>query len=204
MTTVSGATAWVANAGGPPSGTAGGDLAGTYPNPTVKPSATNYQVLTTVAGASAWANAGVLQTVSFESGVMQSGTGLIPFDDTIPQITEGNEYMTLAITPKSATSKLVISVTVLIGSTVANNMGVALFQDATANALAAAHHSLNTANLNAMVSFRHMMTSGTTSATTFRVRIGGAVAGTTYLNGNNGVRIYGGVAASSIVIQEVT
>ena len=49
-----------------------------------------------------------------------------------------------------------------------------------------------------------MMTSGTTSATTFRVRIGCAVAGTTYLNGNNGVRIYGGVAASSIVIQEVT
>jgi hypothetical protein len=53
------------------------------------------------------------------------------------------------------------------------------------------------------MSFKHTMTSGTTSPTTFRFRAGGNVAGTTTFNGNAGARIFGGVMASSIVIQEV-
>ena len=48
---------------------------------------------------------GLLQTVSYQTGAVATGTTIIPFDDTIPQITEGNEFMTLAITPRSATSQ---------------------------------------------------------------------------------------------------
>jgi hypothetical protein len=142
----------------------------------------------------------VRQTVSFQTGAAATGTTLIPFDNTIPQITEGDQYMTLAITPRSATSRLVIHVTWIGKSSVINDMGVALFQDVTVNALAAGHASvaINTATVN--ISFTHVMTSGTTSATTFRVRAGGALAGTTSFNGGS---VYGGVMASSIVIQEV-
>jgi hypothetical protein len=47
------------------------------------------------------------------------------------------------------------------------------------------------------------MTSGTTSATTFKVRAGANAAGTTTFNGTAGARLFGGVMASSMVIREV-
>lgn len=148
----------------------------------------------------------VLQIVNYQTGAVATGTTTIPYDDTIPQNTEGNEYMSLAITPKSATSKLVIQV-VFNGtiSTVAGaNLCLALFQDSTANALAAAQIVSISAQGNINGSFIHSMTSGTTSSTTFKVRAGGsAVAGTTTFNGQGGSRLYGGVLASSITITEV-
>lgn len=144
-----------------------------------------------------------IQMVFVETGAVATGTTVIPADDTIPQITEGNEYMTLAITPKSATSKLVIEVVVYGSISIVGDITVALFQDATANALAAVGVFNNTASGRNLVSFRHTMTSGTTSATTFRVRAGPSGAGTTTFNGAVGARIYGGVAASSIVIREM-
>jgi hypothetical protein len=79
---------------------------------------------------------------------------------------------------------------------------VALFQDATANALAAIGHAPPAANYAQALHLTHMMTSGTTSSTTFRVRVGGNVANTTTFNGAGGGRTYGGVMASSIVITE--
>jgi len=145
---------------------------------------------------------GVYQTVSVQTGAVATGTTLIPQDDTIPQIGEGNEFMTLAVTPKSATSKLVVDVTWIGSSTAINNLTVALFQDSTANALALGVATM-AAGYSTTVSFRHIMTSGTTSATTFRVRAGGNAASTLTMNGVTSARMYGGVMASSIVIQEV-
>jgi len=145
----------------------------------------------------------VVQTVSTQTGAMSTGTTVMPYDDTIPQISEGNEYMTLAITPRSATSKLIIEVMWNGGASSTNpQLTVALFQDSTANALAAVSPTCGTGFILA-VSLKHTMTSGTTSATTFRVRAGASAAATTTFNGGGGVRAMGGVMASSIVIQEV-
>src|SRR5215475_8044537 len=145
----------------------------------------------------------VLQVVSFETGAVATGTTIIPFDDTIPQITEGNEYMTCSITPKSATSRLIVDVTWNgTNSSATATMTVALFQDSNANAIAAAPYAYPGASYAFGVRFMHTMTSGTTSTTTFRVRAGSATAGTTTFNGAAGARIYGGVMASSIVITE--
>jgi hypothetical protein len=145
----------------------------------------------------------LLQTVSFETGAVATGTTVIPGDDTIPQITEGDQYMTLAITPRSATSKLLIDVTMLLSFSVAGSgINGALFQDSTANALAASTNFSTTANGAMQFRIHHGMTSGTTSATTFRVRAGGGVAGTTTFNGTGGGRYFGGAMASSIVIRE--
>jgi hypothetical protein len=147
----------------------------------------------------------VIQTVNFETGAVATGTTIMPVDDTIPQITEGDQYMTLAITPKSATSKLIIAVSWMgtINNSGASAITAALFQDATVNALAVGWFGTSTAGLAASINFTHNMISGTTSATTFRVRVGSAIAGSTTMNGSNGARLMGGVMASSIIIQEV-
>ena len=145
----------------------------------------------------------LVQIVNTQTGAVATGTTVIPFDDTIPQNTEGDEYMTLAITPKSASNILYIDVTVQIAYSVAAWLAVALFQDSTANALAAIVGYQTTAGGALTQTFRHKMTAGTTSATTFKVRAGGQVAGTTTFNGQNTGRIYGGVMASSITITEV-
>ena len=145
----------------------------------------------------------VLQVVNYQTGAVATGTTQIPFDDTIPQITEGNEYITLAVTPKSATSKLRIDVVFCSSVNALASGGVALFQDSTANALAAVYYTWAGTNYNAPICLTHYMTSGTTSSTTFRVRAGTNGANTLTLNGSASARIFGGVMASYITITEV-
>ena len=143
----------------------------------------------------------VLQVVNFQTGAVATGTTVIPLDDTIPQITEGDEYMTLGITPTSLSSRLLIEVVVNMAPSTASNAIIALFQDATASALAAVKLDSDTL-ASRIQGFNHYMTAGTTSATTFKVRVGLDRAGTTTFNGAT-TRELGGVLASSITITEI-
>lgn len=131
-----------------------------------------------------------------------TGTTLIPFDDTIPQNTEGTEFMTLAITPKSATNLLRIEATINASYSVAAWLMSALFQDSTANALAVSVDYLATATGMGVMKIDYTKVAGTTSATTFKVRAGGQTAGTLYLNSNTNSRKWGGIGQSSMVITE--
>jgi hypothetical protein len=146
----------------------------------------------------------VLQVANFQTGALATGSTQIPTDNTIPQNTEGNEYMSLAFTPTSATSKLRIEVVVMASSS-ANSQWItaALFQDSTANALASAPTFQAAATAMNCISFSYWMTAGTTSATTFKVRAGGSLAGTTSFNGSAAGGVQGGVMASSITITEI-
>lgn len=146
----------------------------------------------------------IAQRVSTLTGAVLTGATTLPADDTIPQNTEGDQYMSLAITPKNSANILVIDV-MFSGANSAGTgyFGVALFQDSTASALAASLDTLG-ANHGRMIKLRHIMTAGTTSATTFKVRAGNSTAGTTTFNGVSSGRIYGGIMASSISITEYT
>lgn len=145
-----------------------------------------------------------VQTVNVQSGAVATGTTTIPDDDTIPQITEGNQYMTLAITPTNASNKLKIDVVFNWASTADVWHVLALFQDAVSNALAAigmvAHSAFSRST---ETGFTHYMTAGTTSEITFRVRAGPTSAATVTFNGDGGARKLGGVMASSITITEI-
>lgn len=147
----------------------------------------------------------VAQIVNVETGVMATGTTQFQTaNNTIPTNTQGDQYMSLAITPKNINSTLVIDV-VFNGSTnlaAGTLLGVGLFQDNTVNALAATFGRITGAGSLLQVSFRHKMVANTTSATTFKVRAGGNAAGTTTFNGELGLQLYGGVMPSSITITE--
>ena len=144
----------------------------------------------------------VLQVANFQSGTVASGSTAIPVDNTIPQITEGNEYMTLSITPTSATSKLRVEV-IMQAFSAANYRTMALFQDSTANALAVSTAYNGAGTPSAPLAFSYTMTSGTTSSTTFRVRGGSGTAVLFTFNGDTGNAIFGSTLASSITITEI-
>lgn len=134
-----------------------------------------------------------------------TGTTIIPFDDTIPQNTEGDQYMTQAITPRSATNLLVIDSLVVCSHTAtASTQTAAIFQDSAANALAVGSLYIGTASAMMNIRVTHTMTAGTTSSTTFKVRVGSSNAGTTTFNGAIGNRYFGATSKSSIIIREYT
>jgi len=145
----------------------------------------------------------ILQVVNVMDGAVATGTTVLPYDDTIPQNTEGDEYMTLAVTPTSATNKLKIDVVLNTSHSKGGKSMVALFQDATAGALAVVIESNTNINLPINFKLTHYMTAGTTSATTFKIRAGGSVVGTTTFNGVASGRLFGGLLASSITITEI-
>ena len=148
----------------------------------------------------------VLQMVYVYTGAYATGSTTMPFDDTIPQNTEGNEVMTLAITPTSASSKLLINVDVCGSSDVQGNWTAALFRDSTADALTATQVKASnvTADQNDHCHLSWVADSSSTSATTFKVRCGQNNAGAWYFNGENGSRLFGGVANSGITIMEIS
>ena len=146
----------------------------------------------------------VVQRVSSQSGAVATGTTILPFDDTIPQNTEGDQYLSLAITPKSTSNILKIEVCCVASTSITANgqLTTALFQDSTASAIAAVSSYSGVATTPENIKLVHTMTAGTTSATTFKVRIGAWGANTTTFNGSSGARFFGGVMASSITITE--
>lgn len=148
----------------------------------------------------------IVQVVNTQTGAYATGTTVIPSDDTIPQNTEGTEFMTLAVTPTNVANKLKIDVIAIFTCSLTNNHMIgALFQDSTVNALAAAWAFMpTTAGVGIIIHFTHYMTAGTTSATTFKLRAGpGFGSGTVAFNGGGGSRQLGGVMASSITITEI-
>ncbi len=146
----------------------------------------------------------IVQVVNTQTGAVATGTTTIPDDDTIPQNTEGDQYMSLAITPTNASNRLLIQV---VGNFAVSSQDVhttALFQDSTANALAAGQTTGSGISNNVFQCIvNHEMAAGTTAATTFNVRAGNSSPGTTTFNGTGGARELGGVMASSITITEI-
>ncbi len=141
------------------------------------------------------------QQTTANSSVLAT-TATIPDDNTIPQNTEGTEWMTVSITPTSASNKLLISLNAS-GAIAGGQFIYAIFQDSTAGALYAGKLPVSTSNILVSSAQSWIMTAGTTSATTFKVRIGNNGSTQITANGESGAAKFGGVVTSSLSVAEI-
>lgn len=168
------------------------------------------QALFTNAGGTdiAWGNvSGVLQTVDQSISTYGNTATTVPYDDTIPQNTEGGLLMTQAFTPISSTSRLRIEVFIPFALSGAGAGICALFTGASANAIAAEIYAFYAVNTY-MTQMRlvHDFSPGSTSAITFTVRVGSDTASgrTFYWNGDSSSRVFGGVSKVWMRIMELS
>lgn len=145
----------------------------------------------------------VVQKRRTDTGAVASGSTATPVDDTIPQITEGDQYMTQAITPTSGANLLRVSSQAIYSNSVSGNYVTgALFRDAVANALAVSQFYLSNAGGTGTMPIQFDTLAGATTASTFRIRAGGN-ANTTTFNGVTGSRFMGGSFNSFLQVEEI-
>lgn len=135
---------------------------------------------------------------------VSTGTTLIPNDNTIPQITEGDQILTLTAQFSHRDSAALIEV----NASFANDTGggatsLALFQDGAANAIAAQQYRVPALNVMIGAALIHYIPRiGKAGPVVFTVRLGHSVASTTTFNGASGVGLFGGVLPSMIRVTE--
>lgn len=179
---------------------------GAYSLPTVDGLA-GQLLMTNGSGTVSWGgySGQIAQTVSVSSSSVITITSLIPIDNTIPQISEGDHVLTLNITPKSATNVINVSWN-FCGSASGNAVTFveAFFFNGNTNAFYA-----NVAGSSAggsgdchdggIFSF----VPNTTSASTIEFRMG-VDAHTLYINGtSSGGGLFGGILTINMTAQEI-
>jgi len=146
----------------------------------------------------------LLQQVYTQTGTSATGTTIFPEDDSIPQNNEGDEYMTLSITPKSPTSTINIEAHVFYSQSAGTRGGSGLFKDSDADALAFTSNFIADATSMGNMQVFYSETSGNTTARTYKIRCGNiATSGTFTFNGQSGNRKFGGTVLSTIRILEI-
>ena len=144
----------------------------------------------------------LVQVCYTATGAVATGTTTIPNDDTVPQNTEGDQYLSQAITPTHATNILQIHAHLNLADTAAGGTALALFQDSTASALAVSFSGYPpTAVWGNASRLEHTMLAGTVASTTLKIRAG-ATTSTTF-NGSGAARKYSGALVSFIRVQEI-
>jgi len=133
---------------------------------------------------------------------------VIPADNTIPQVTEGTQVLSASITPTSASNFLLVEAMITASelTNVGDSIIAAVFRDGAANAVSSGivgGMNGGTNNLTsglALVRFRVL--AGSTSATTFTVRVGNNVGACT-LNATHQNINLGATILSTLTITEI-
>lgn len=144
----------------------------------------------------------VAQVVTVYNTTASTVTTGIPADNTVPQNTEGTQVLTGSITPKKIGNRLLVECSLRLQDSVAAPVIAALFQGATASAVAAEIVSVSSASSVVEVTVTYEVVAASLSAITFNVRVGTATA---FLPANLFVNsaLLGGVNRCSLKITEI-
>ena len=145
---------------------------------------------------------------STQQHAVATGTDNIPFDDTVPLIGEGNQYMNVSITPQSASNILVVQHVGCYSDSMSGGPIVAIFAGSTCVGVSQYQHptgSLHSGTDVDPLPATAIFVAGTTSALAITIRAGSHQdAATLSFNGKAGVRRYGATPKSSLIVTEYT
>lgn len=121
----------------------------------------------------------------YQDATTSSTSAIIPFDNTIPQNTEGAEYGNISYTPSASGNRLVVKITGWGARSVAGSLAIALFKDSDTSSFASIISSAAAANSNVFFLCIGNFLTASTSAITLRMRFGPLGSSTAYMNSNN-------------------
>ncbi|MEZ0390509.1 MAG: hypothetical protein ACAI34_25745 [Verrucomicrobium sp.] len=128
----------------------------------------------------------------------------IPVDNTIPQITEGVEVLTINITPSATSNFLLFFFSGYAAGSVANSVSVAVFRDAVASAVyAKAAPTIPSAGHRQSLDFHFSVPVPSTASQTWRVRAGPETAVTFYINQNTVGLLFDTTDQLTLTVMEV-
>jgi hypothetical protein len=147
-----------------------------------------------------------LQLIRTSVATGSNGGVLIPNDNTIPQNTEGTQFISAAaFTPSSASHVLRIKCFGNHCTAVVANATGALFQDSVANALAVGMSCNSVATGFFQITIDYLMLAASIASTTFKYRAGLSSANAIGFNSDSaGSQLFGGTCFSFIEIEEIT
>lgn len=147
----------------------------------------------------------IVDSVYAEYTANTSMSAIIPVDDTIPQIGEGTQILSAAITPKSATNKLRIRFQGQVSASPGPvGVTVAIF-DGAANAIAAKYVVATNTDTAYALSLEVDYVPGVVTPKTISARVGPS-GGTTNVSLNGSVstgRAFGGASRATLTIEEI-
>jgi hypothetical protein len=140
---------------------------------------------------------------AYNDNTTWTAVSAIPHDDTIPQVGEGTEILTVSITPTSTSARLRLRATVVGAPGTNNYLIAAAFLNGAADAIRSTSVYAGATSLTmttAVLEYEYVP--GSVSAQAWAVRAGTST-GTGYVNGNSGGRLLGGTMACTLVIEEI-
>jgi len=149
------------------------------------------------------ADGAVVKVLQASNATRQAVTGIIPIDNTVPLVTEGDEILSQAITPTTATNKVLVRAVVPFTASAAYNVTFSLFRGSTC--IAATTVAPTTSDYGQVATIEFFDSPASASSQTYSVRAGANAAATTSVCGYHslGTTLFNGTYYRTLTLTEI-